>query len=85
MAENTYEAAARLRKVSAMVGTIDRAAISKGIDPHTEPHRILDAFTKWTETDWARVDRLAQLKTKSSQKTRAAVVNEYKKREELPF
>lgn len=82
MSDNQYEVAARLRKVSAMVTVIDRAAVEKGIH---EADRILDAFTRWTDKDWARVDRLAQLKTKSSKTTRELVVEEYKKRAELPF
>lgn len=82
---NPYEVAARQRKVSAMVAVIDSAALAKGINPHSEPNLILDAFERWTEQDWKRVDRLAKLKTKSSAKTRAEVVETYKKRDELPF
>lgn len=82
---NEFEHIARLRKVAAMVRVIDRAARRKGIDPQLDAHRILDAFTRWTEQDWARVDRIAELKTKSSAVTRSQVIDEYKKRDELPF
>ena len=76
MASNTYEEAARERKVSAMVSVIDRAATEKGVGVE----QIINAFERWTAEDWKRVDRLAQLKTKSSDTTKKAVIQRFRDR-----
>lgn len=83
MASNSYEESARLRKVSSMVGAIDRAALAKNINPHTNPARVLEALEKYTEDNWKVVDKVAGLKNKSSQTTREAVKQEYGKRIQL--
>ncbi len=77
---NSWEEAARYRKVADMVGAIDRAALAKGIDPHNDPKRVLEALERYSQENWAVVDKVARLKNKSSETTRKAVKEEYEKR-----
>jgi hypothetical protein len=77
---NDYESAARARKIVAMMAAIDKAAIAKGIDPYGNAGQVWLAINEWKDSDWDRVDRVAQLKHKSSKTTREEVKKNYMNR-----
>ncbi len=77
---NSYEEAARARKVITMVSSIDRAAIAKNIDPHGNAGQVLLALIGYSSVQCAIVDRVSKLKTCSSEETRKAVKKVYSDR-----
>lgn len=84
--KNTYETTARAAKVDQMVGAIDRAAIKRGFDIYEDAGKILASLEKYTEENWKTVDKVAMLKSKSSDLTRKMVKEIYRKRiEDAPF
>ena len=84
--ENSYEIAARAKKIAAMVDAIDRAAVGRGMDVYEDAGTILSALEKYTEQSWSIVDRVAKLKNKSSDETREKVKEKYRERQQnAPF
>ena len=70
---NEYEEKARAAKVSAMIAAIDAAALRIG----RKPEQVLFSLKLYGNKEWTTVDRIAKLKTISSDVTREAVINHY--------
>lgn len=84
--ENSYRSIARAKKVDSMVAAIDSAAKSRGWDIYEDADKILASLEKYTEANWAIVDKVSKVKRKSSDETRKAVKQIYRDRAETtPF
>ena len=59
---------------------IDRAAVSKGMDPFADAKKVLTALNKYGNEEWLIVDKVAQLKHESSEETRNKVKEVYESR-----
>lgn len=79
---NAYKVAAQSKKVTAMVAAIDRSAIKRRppIDPFGNAGQVLLALSGYTDNNWFTVDRVAQLKSKSSPEVREKVKQVYRDR-----
>jgi hypothetical protein len=80
--DNVHERVARLNKVRALVGAIDRIAVERGVDPLRRPADVLTQLRKLSLLGWCEVADLAHVHP-PSEATQALVLAEYERRARL--
>lgn len=80
MSENNgFQWAARMRKAMALVGKIDSELLTRGIDVYDQAAAILLASREWTDAEWERLAKDAQVNPPSVE-TRKIVQQIYRSR-----